>query len=155
MLQLLPIFAILLTAPRLSYWDITSHRLPNRITLPLIGFSLLAVMASWDGLRIITALAIAIATFLIGWALSHLNTLGMGDVKLLTAMALALGFYSWASYLFGLFIGLLVATIFSVVQIFRERLSKNSSIALGPYLLFGFAVATIQPIAMVLFTAEA
>lgn len=155
MLQLVPVFAILLAAPRLSYWDITSHRLPNRITLPLIGCSLLAVLASWDGLRIITALALAIATFLIGWALSYLNALGMGDVKLLTAMALAIGFYSWSSYLFGLLLGLLVATIFSVVQIFRKRLSKNSSIALGPYLLFGFAVATVQPIAEVLFTAEA
>lgn len=155
MLSLISIFAILLASARLSFWDFTSHRLPNRITLPLIGISLCVTVITLDPLRIGTAVGSALATFLIGWALSSLNALGMGDVKLLVAIALALSTFSWVSYLLALLIGLVSATLFSLVQLLRGKLNRHSTIALGPYLLLGFAVVAIHPIALVLFTAEA
>lgn len=155
MLQLIPIFAILLVTPRLSFWDLTSHRLPNRITLPLIAISFLGAFLTFDLVKILTAAGLGLVTFLLGWALSSLSAIGMGDVKLLVGIALALGTYSWATYLLALMLGFLVATIVSVIQLLRGKIYPSSSIALGPYLLFGFAVVAVQPIAEILFTAAA
>jgi leader peptidase (prepilin peptidase)/N-methyltransferase len=70
----------------------------------------------------------------------------MGDVKLLTSMALALGSYSPMSFLAALSVGLVVATVVSITRIAIKKLTPNSSIALGPYLMLGFALIAIEPV---------
>ncbi len=146
MLELIPVLAILLATPRLSLWDIREHRLPNHITFPLIMLSTLIILLSFQTSRILAAFGLALLVFLIGWLLAHRNLVGMGDVKLLTAMALALGSHSPMSFLAALSIGLVVATVVSITRIAIKKITPNSSIALGPYLMLGFALIAIEPV---------
>lgn len=155
MVDLVPVLAILLVSPRLAYWDIREHRLPNRITFPLILLSALVAVLTFPSPRAPIVLGLAVSVFLTGWLLSHLNFIGMGDVKLLTAMALALGTYSPLSFLAAMTFGMLFATVVSLTRIALKKIRSNSSIALGPYLMLGFALLAIEPVGGFLVTAGA
>lgn len=142
MLQLLPIAYLLTVTPSLCYWDLKEQRLPNRFTFSAIAVSFLAVLLSFDVRKIAIASSVAILTVVIGLALNSFSALGMGDVKLVAAMALALGYFDAGYFLFALAIGLGAAAIVSVILLVRKQLTRNSSIPLGPYLLLGFALSS-------------
>jgi leader peptidase (prepilin peptidase)/N-methyltransferase len=62
----------------------------------------------------------------------------MGDVKLMTAMALALGWYSPLLPIVSLGLSFLIAGVVALGLLVLKRIKLGGSMPLGPYLLVGF-----------------
>jgi leader peptidase (prepilin peptidase)/N-methyltransferase len=89
------------------------------------------------------ALLAALMTFGFGLLANLRNGLGMGDVKLMTAMSLALGWFSPTAPLVALSLAFVAAGVWLGLKLLIQKANMGSSVALGPYLLVGFAAATI------------
>lgn len=135
-----PLYLVLVAIP-LAKIDLREHRLPNRLVLPAIPITLLGqllsclVGASWSMLG--QAVAAALLAFVAGLLLNRFATLGMGDVKLIAAISLMLGWFSPVMPLLALFLAFLLATVVLLPKLVFRRLGLGRSIALGPYLLAG------------------
>lgn len=129
----------------LAITDIREHRLPNKLTLSAALLTITSLVAasvvSGDWQALISALVAALATFLIGWFLAARAAIGMGDIKLLISLNAFAGYFSPLLPLISMAVALLAAILISAIFLFGRRLSLQSSIALGPYLLLGFFVA--------------
>ena len=131
----------------LSRTDIREHRLPNRLVLPAFPISLVGLVAAafishrWLDLAL-TILASVIA-FAIGLLVNRYASLGMGDVKLISATTLALAWFNPLAPLIALVLGFVLAALVIFVQLIRGRTNLQNAIALGPYLLAGFVFTQI------------
>lgn len=129
---------------RLSIIDIREHRLPNRLVLPTfpigLGGQLIAsaVGGTWFNLAI--SLACCMLALLIGLAANRWGSLGMGDVKLIGAISLSLGWFSFLAPLIALVLAFVIACAVVLVMVALRKTTLSSSFALGPYLLVGFAL---------------
>lgn len=136
---------LLAVAWPLAKTDIREHRLPNRLVLPAMPTTLLSqLLAAWledTWMQALLALGVAAAAFVIGLLLNHLASLGMGDVKLITVIALALGWFSPMSPLVAVFLAFLGASLAVLPLLILRKLSRSKRIPLGPYLLGGFSAA--------------
>ncbi|WP_299957863.1 A24 family peptidase [uncultured Modestobacter sp.] len=127
--------------------DLAVHRLPDRVTGPAVGGCVLALLAdavvldSWGAL--LRAVAAAAAAYLLGTAvrLVQPSGLGGGDVKLLALLGLVLGWVGWGVLLAGVFAGLLIGALGSLLLIALGRAGWRTAIAFGPPLLLGACVA--------------
>ena len=131
----------------LSQVDIKEHRLPNPMTLTIIGagvllISLDAILSGSLG-SLILGLACAGITFGVGFAMAHWNLIGMGDVKLLTGLHLILGYLSPWLILLSLTAGFLAASMVSLPLLLLGKITAQSNTAMGPYLLLGFFLVVI------------
>jgi leader peptidase (prepilin peptidase)/N-methyltransferase len=131
-----------LTAWPLAKTDIQQRRLPNKYVLPAFPMTLLGQVAAgiatglwWNMLW--AALAMLI-TFAVALGVNRLGLLGMGDVKLMSAMALALGWYSPILLVIAVLISFLIAGLAALILLGLGRIKLGSSLPLGPYLLVGF-----------------
>jgi leader peptidase (prepilin peptidase)/N-methyltransferase len=79
-----------------------------------------------------------LVTFLVALAINRLGLLGMGDVKLMSAMALALGWYSPFLPVLALLISFLIAGIVALLLLALGKIKLGGSMPLGPYLIAGF-----------------
>jgi leader peptidase (prepilin peptidase)/N-methyltransferase len=131
----------------LSRIDIREHRLPNRLVLPTFPIALVgqiiasAISNQWIHLGI--AIGAAVVAFLIGLAANQWASFGMGDVKLVSAISLSLGWFSFMAPLIAVAAAFLLAACIVLVLFALRKTTLSSSIALGPYLLFGFAFTQI------------
>jgi leader peptidase (prepilin peptidase)/N-methyltransferase len=128
--------------------DLRERRLPNRLVLPVLAssivFTALASTVLNDWSRFWYALLTSFTVFFFGVWLNLRGQLGMGDVKLATALAQSIAWFS--PHL--AFAALVVAFSAAMVQILvlhikrRRRFGSrpSDSLAFGPYLLLGFAV---------------
>jgi len=136
---------LLAVAWPLSKIDLRERRLPNALVLPAIPITLagqvIAASLSNEWWRLGLALVAAAIAFAVGLVVNRGAGMGMGDVKLITAMTLALGWFSPLSPLVALFIGFAAATLVILVMFLVRRTRLGSSIALGPYLLVGFVAS--------------
>ena len=136
---------LLVVAWPLARTDIREHRLPNRLTLPLLPVALfgqlLAAGFSGDWSRLGVSLGWAVVAFVVGLGINRVGTLGMGDVKLITGMSLSLGWFSPVAPLLALAAAFALATLVVLFLFATRRARMGSSIALGPYLLVGFVIA--------------
>ena len=134
-------------APRLTLTDLRERRLPNRLVLPgfpvaLVG-QLLAILLD---ARLAGNLFCALAAAAVGFTLTLLANqrfgLGMGDVKLYSLIALSLGWFGpWLPALVWLFASLTGVLQIGVGALRNRTLRLHGTIALGPHLLAGFALA--------------
>ncbi len=140
-------FYLLAVAWPLTKIDIREHRLPNRLVLPAFPISLIgqsiasAISNQW--LNLAVALVWALVAFVVGLAANRWASLGMGDVKLISAISLALGWFSFLAPLVALVLAFVIAGVFVLALLTLGKTSLGRSIALGPYLLAGFAVTQI------------
>jgi leader peptidase (prepilin peptidase)/N-methyltransferase len=67
----------------------------------------------------------------------------MGDVKLITVIALSLGWFSPWSPLLAVIVALAAAVVVVIAGLLAGRIKLNATLPLGPYLLVGFVVASI------------
>ena len=127
--------------------DLRERRLPNRLTLPTLPIALvgqaLAVIIGASLERLGIAFLASLIAFAICLLLNRVAGLGMGDVKLFAGITLCLAWFSPLLPGAAALIGLVVASVVSLLMILLRKASMGSSIALGPYLLFGFAVCFI------------
>lgn len=135
------LFAVLIPLIRI---DLREHRLPNRLVLPAFPIAVIGqVVATWileEWSRLICSVSAALIALLIGLVANRYASLGMGDVKLIAAASLILGWYSLLSPIVFVFLGFLIASAVVFVLLLLRRTTLSNSIALGPYLLAGFAL---------------
>jgi leader peptidase (prepilin peptidase)/N-methyltransferase len=135
------IFAILVPLARI---DIREHRLPNVLVLPAFPITLIGqLLGSWilnEWTRIAISIFAALAALLCGIAANRFASLGMGDVKLISVIAMVLGWYNLVSPVVFVFLGFLIASAVVFSMLLFRKTALSNSIALGPYLLAGFAV---------------
>jgi leader peptidase (prepilin peptidase)/N-methyltransferase len=141
-----PAYLALVAWP-LARIDLREHRLPNRLTLPAFPITLLgqvlAVASGADLWSLLLALTGAVISFAACLVLNRFAGLGMGDVKLISAMTLALAWFNPLLPAIALLIGFIIAGVFSLAMVALRKTRMGSSIALGPYLLVGFVVSLI------------
>ncbi len=139
-----PIYLIAVAWP-LTRIDLRERRLPNRLVVPafpitLLGQLLASVLGgSWLSLGI--AIACGFCSFVVGLLVNHFAHLGMGDVKLIAAITLALAWFNPLLPFIALLLGFAVATAVVIAMLLRRKIKMGSTVALGPYLLVGFALA--------------
>jgi len=130
------------TAWPLAKTDIKQRRLPNKYVLPAFPITwfgqLLAGVFGAGFLNMLWAFIAGVVTFGISLLINRLGLLGMGDVKLMTAMALALGWYSPLLPIVSLGLSFLIAGIVALGLLVLKRIKLGGSMPLGPYLLVGF-----------------
>jgi leader peptidase (prepilin peptidase) / N-methyltransferase len=123
--------------------DLATHRLPDRVTFPayiVCGAALLADAAvHGSSPALLTAVLAAAAAFGVAALVAAVAPagLGFGDVKLLGLLGLLLGWAGWGVLLAGVFLGLLVGALVSVVLLVTRRAGWRSAIPFGPPLLAG------------------
>lgn len=126
----------------LAVIDIKQHRLPNKLVLPAFPITLLGQLISavifqtWQ--NILIALASAVVMFALTLGINRLGLLGMGDVKLMSAMALGLGWFALWLPIAAMLFTFLAAGLVALGLLVFGKLKLGASMALGPYLLAGF-----------------
>ena len=144
----LGIIYLLVVACPLASTDIREHRLPNKFVVPSFGFTLIgqlaAVLAGATWLQLLGAFALGLLVFGLALTVNYFGTLGMGDVKLLAAMAFALGWWGSAVVLTSVLLAFILAGLFVLAKVLIKRARFSQAIALGPYLIAGFAVAALK-----------
>ena len=148
LIALIPALYLLVVAWPLTVIDLREHRLPNRLVLPAFPVAflaqLIATIISADWARQLSAVLIALAVGVIGLGANYIDTLGMGDVKLATVIALTLGYFN--PWLPAIAIGIAFVLAFAVVIVLITlgKVKIGSSIPLGPYLLVSFFGANLS-----------
>jgi leader peptidase (prepilin peptidase) / N-methyltransferase len=131
-----------LTAWPLAKTDIQQRRLPNKYVLPAFPITwlgqLAAGIASGIWLNMLFASLAMLITFLVALSVNRLGLLGMGDVKLMAVMSLALGWYSVTLPVLALLISFFVAGIVALLLMALGKIKLGGSMPLGPYLIAGF-----------------
>jgi leader peptidase (prepilin peptidase)/N-methyltransferase len=139
-----PVYLLLMTLP-LTFIDIRQRRLPNKIVLPGLAITLvgqvLSVLAGAQWQQLAVAWAAAVAVFALAAVANYFGALGMGDVKLMALMTAALSWFGWQHPLIAFAVAFVLATVGVLVLFVARRAKLGSTVALGPYLLAGFAVA--------------
>lgn len=127
----------------LSAIDVREHRLPNRIVYPLtVAVAALLVVAAVgddDGSalgRALLAGAVAVAAFA-GLHLASPRSLGLGDVKLVGVLGMALGWLAWAALAWGAILGFAAGAVVGLVLVAAGRLARRDHLPFGPFLAAG------------------
>ena len=133
---------LVLTAWPLAKTDILERRLPNKYVLPAFPITwlgqLLAGVTGAGFVNMLWALLAGVVTFGLSLVINRLGLLGMGDVKLMTVMALALGWFSPLLPIIALGISFLIAGVVAIWLLLRKKIKLGGSMPLGPYLIAGF-----------------
>lgn len=133
---------LVLTAWPLAKTDILERRLPNKYVLPAFPITWLGqILAGVTGAGFVNmpwALLACVITFGLSLLINRLGLLGMGDVKLMAVMALALGWFSPILPLIALGLSFLLAGVVALLLLTRRKIKLGGSMALGPYLIAGF-----------------
>ncbi|WP_405217068.1 prepilin peptidase [Agrococcus sp. Ld7] len=136
-IAIVPLAAAAAFAPALARIDTLERRLPNAITLPLLLLGALAGVA-----RLLTgdlSLLVAFGCGVILLVMAVTGGMGMGDVKLGTALALASATLGWSVPLVGLATSVIVGGVVGVVAL----AVGHRTVAFGPWLLVGHALAAV------------
>jgi leader peptidase (prepilin peptidase)/N-methyltransferase len=133
---------LVLTAWPLAKTDILERRLPNKYVLPAFPITwlgqLLAGATGAGFVNMLWAHLAGVVTFALSILINRLGLLGMGDVKLMTVMALALGWFSPLLPVVALGLSFLLAGLVAILLLVRRKIRLGESMALGPYLIAGF-----------------
>jgi leader peptidase (prepilin peptidase)/N-methyltransferase len=123
----------------LVYWDVTEHRIPNRIVVP--ASAACAALLFAEGIRVQHLLGgVALIALMLGLSLAWPASFGMGDVKLALLLVLGLGEVATEA----LVLGLVLAAAFGVVLMLRYgRSASMRSLPLAPFLSSGAAVVML------------
>lgn len=143
LVMFVPLLHSLAISIPLAVIDLRERRLPNKLVLPNLAVALIAVFISivlgeWQlGL---VSLGISALVFAVGLAFSLRGWVGMGDVKLLTALSLSLSWFSVWNIPIVLGVTALAMVVVVAVKFFSKTIRVGSTIALGPYILSVFVV---------------
>jgi leader peptidase (prepilin peptidase)/N-methyltransferase len=120
--------------------DIEQRRLPNVITLPVSTAAIL-LRAGFERSDLVEVLVAGVVTFAVFYVLALLmrGGFGMGDVKL----AAMLGFLLGSAAFPALVIGIAAGGMWAVALVIARKATLRSSIAYGPFLALGGAIAIL------------
>ncbi|MEU4767721.1 A24 family peptidase [Actinosynnema sp. NPDC023794] len=129
--------------------DWACHRLPSPLVRALFvgGVAILGyVAASHDDLNALTrALLAAGITSAAALTVAMIipAALGAGDVKLLGAVALYLGWVGWLDLLRGVVLALLLGAMAGTTLLIARRISRTDRLAFGPAIVGGALLALV------------
>jgi leader peptidase (prepilin peptidase)/N-methyltransferase len=133
---------LVLTAWPLAKTDILERRLPNKYVLPAFPVTWIGqILAGITGAgfwNMLWAFMAGLITFCLALLINRMGLLGMGDVKLMAVMALALGWYSPLLPIIALGLSFLIAGVVALVLLISKKIKLGGSMPLGPYLIAGF-----------------
>ena len=123
----------------LSVIDVQQRLLPNRIVLPAAGLLLVAQLAFFPDKAIDwVAAPLGAAAFFLIIRVFNSQSIGLGDVKLMLLLGVALG----KSVAFAVFLGAIVAGAWGLLLLVRHGpAARKMTIPYGPFLAFGAAMA--------------
>lgn len=124
-----------------AFVDIETQEIPDRTHIIILGLAMLAFFLAPETLlwweRLLGAVVISLPMFLIALLTGGF---GMGDVKLMAASGLLLG---WKAMLFAGFLGCILAALFAVILIAQKKKSRKDKIAFGPFLAAALFIAAL------------
>jgi leader peptidase (prepilin peptidase)/N-methyltransferase len=129
--------------------DLSVQRLPDRLVLP--AYPVMIVLLTFAALTGHTAGALGRAllgglvlggTYLV-LALLRPGGIGGGDVKLAGLAGLALGWLGWPTLIAGAALGFILSGAVSLALIAARRLTLQSMISFGPFMLGGALLAAL------------
>lgn len=126
----------------LSFIDLDTFRLPDVLTLPLLGIGLLGAFlipgnpSGWES--VLSALGAGGLFWII--ARVYPQGMGLGDVKLVAALGAFLGF---PSIFLAVFMGSFVGASIGIFLLFAGRKRFRQQIPFGPYLALGAIFALL------------
>ena len=129
--------------------DLSVQRLPDRLVLPaypvtivLLAFAALIGHTEGDLGRALLG-GLVLGGIYLTLALLRPGGIGGGDIKLAGLAGLALGWLGWPTLLAGAALGFMLSAGVSLVLIAARRLTLQSMISFGPFLLAGALLATL------------
>jgi len=129
--------------------DISVQRLPDRLVLPayLVVIVLLTIAAFTGHTvgalgRALLGGLVLVGTYVV-LALLRPGGIGGGDIKLAGLAGLALGWLGWPTLLVGAALGFILSGAVSLALIAAHRLTLQSMISFGPFMLAGALLATL------------
>lgn len=129
--------------------DLAVQRLPDRLTLPafpvLVALFAAGALIGHDGAALVRALlgGISLAAVYLLLAVARPGQLGGGDVKLAGLVGLALGWLGWPELIMGAALGFVLAGLVSLVLLMARRVTLQTAISFGPYMLCGALLAVV------------
>jgi leader peptidase (prepilin peptidase)/N-methyltransferase len=129
--------------------DIAVQRLPDRLTLPaypiLIALLTGVAIVGHDFTALLRALlgGLSLAGVFLVLALLRPGQLGGGDIKLAGLAGLALGWLGWPILIAGAALGFVLSAIVSLGLLAARRLTLQSAVCFGPFLLGGALLAML------------
>lgn len=134
------VFVAILMA--LSFIDLDTFRLPDVLTLPLLGIGLLGAFlipgnpSGWE------SVLSAVGAGGLFWIIARVypQGMGLGDVKLVAAMGAFLGFPGIFLAVFG---GSFVGAFIGIILLLAGRKRFGQQIPFGPYLALGAIIALL------------
>ena len=153
LLPLLPLLVVwLVVGGVLTVIDLREHRLPNAITLPMLGVTAVGLLvadlldssqppafAGWPGAGLGALLWLGVLGLI--WVMSRGRGMGLGDVKLSPSLGATLGWLGLETALVGLVASFIIGGLVSLVLLIFRRANRRTAIPFGPFLLVGALVA--------------
>ena len=133
------VFVVVLVA--LSFIDLSTFRLPDIMTLPLLGTGLLEAFLMPGNPNGWESLLSALGAGGVFWIIAQVypQGMGLGDVKLVAAIGAFLGF---PSIILAVFMGSFVGACLGIFLLVTGRRHFQQQIPFGPYLALG-AILTL------------
>ncbi|MGW2304837.1 prepilin peptidase [Streptomyces sp. NPDC001809] len=123
--------------------DLTAHRLPDVLTLPLavsalagLGASALLPGASGSFAGALGGMLAMTGGYFALFLISP-RSLGFGDVKLALALGALLGWYGWTPLVAGVLAAQVLAGVYALTLLMFRKVSRTSAIPFGPFLACG------------------
>lgn len=133
-------FAYAMVLVAVAMIDFDTMIIPDRLNLSILIIALLSLFVSDISIldRVIGLLAVSLPMYLLNLFIT--DAFGGGDIKLLAASGLLLG---WRSLLVGTFIALLIAGSYACYLLITKKADTGTHIAFGPYLCVGLFIAML------------
>lgn len=147
--DLIVLLPLVFVAVVLAVIDLDTKRLPNALTIPLLGVLPLlgaaAVVAGADAGSYMRALTVAVASFVAFLAIALIvpQGFGLGDVKLAPSLGFAMGFLSrgGARAFVGFLLAFLVGSLVGIGMLVAGKAGRKTAIPFGPWLVVGSLLA--------------
>lgn len=123
--------------------DVRTHRLPNRIVLPVLAvlLALVIVEAMLTG-QTRPLIGAALGMLILGGFYAALRMvsregMGGGDVKLAAVIGLVLGWHGWQALAVGAASAFVLGALYALVLMALRRADRSTRIAFGPWMIVG------------------
>lgn len=148
--QAMPLFFLGTLGVVLAAIDIKVQRLPDPLVLPafpvMLALLVLAAVMQHDGGGLLRALlgGLTLAAGFLVLALARPGQLGGGDIKLAGLAGLALGWLGWPAVAIAAALGFSLSAVVSLALLATRRVSLDSAVCFGPFLLGGALLAVLM-----------
>lgn len=139
--QALFVFLVICDLVVISFIDMDTQEIPPQLNLILLVLGALSIIVlDGPGMkeRIIGVFAVSVPMLLLAVLL---NGFGGGDVKLMAASGLLLG---WKGNVIAFFIGAIIGAIYAIYLLKTKKSDRKGYFAFGPFLCIGILVALIH-----------